>query len=446
VRWLAWILAACGAPDVTVFVPTPPLHPRAASILFVVEGDSPFLYADDLPATTIDEVVPWKDPASFTAFAFFYPRPLAAYGLVEGSVTPAGDGSRACGLSTPLAVLRLAAGETKWAPAGDAPLRRITVAEDQGCRADDLCVPFEAEALELETIENVSVVIAVDGGRALVASTNRAFYDVDRLGATRRPDLEGLPADGGARTEDGEIWLGGGGELARGTIAGGFLRETIGTIDERVSAIAPRGSGADTEILILSLEKLEDVATSTVRVRLFAGGELRVIHRRVVTRATWRQGGIAWSPSGEALIVIGGAAAFRYERGAVTPLSFSPAIPLLDPDLNGVVFSPGEDAYLIGGGDGFVYRLSPSASAIDEIIPDLTLGNKIQGLALAGDGLLFGGPDGKMGQFHPGGAPCDVGKIAASDVERIVPIGDAILVAGGNPDRSVNNRITWLVP
>ena len=95
-------LAACLSNVEEIIMSPPPLSEGARSLVLAFEGDSNFIYALDLSDRDpwLRMIAPSWTSSEFRAAAFSYDRPLAFYGLSQGSLDVV-SGSRSCGLKSP---------------------------------------------------------------------------------------------------------------------------------------------------------------------------------------------------------------------------------------------------------------------------------------------------------------------------------------------------------
>lgn len=433
-------------------IPEPPEVAGAASLVLVLEGEPPLVHAvslDDPPMPLLELIAEdWNSGDTLVkAVAFYYEQPLSFYDLLPGRIRVAADGDRSCGLASPEAMAEWSPGEV-WAsrdPTGHPSLRRLVDVAIYGCEPVNLCRTFTAEILELPSTRHALILLPLDETTALVGMQDGTFAEVDRTGARELEERFGLPATAGALSEDGEIWLGGDhGRVARGTAAAGFEEMKVGSDIERFGALAPRGLGEDLEVLTLSVDVTE-AETSTVRVRRYSRGEWTVLMEAPDERSDWRQSGIVWTGDGEALVVFGGEHGLRYRDGALVSFRLEGAIGIFESNLNGVAISE-NGGPVIGGGDGYLHAPKTDELLQWEAIGGAVLADTITGLGPVYEGFIFGGADGQTNQYYPGAVPCDGDRLVGSDVERILQVGDAVLVTGGNPDPSRANTVTWLVP
>jgi hypothetical protein len=215
----------------------------------------------------------------------------------------------------------------------------------------------------------------------------------------------------------------------------------LGSTDEVFSAFGVRGEGPSLEALAVSVIDLRGSDNSTVSVYRFAGGEWERIDRRVEPMAAFRQSDILWIDH-RAVIVFGGIHGLVWDAGSITSFTLQSPIPLIEPNLSDLVMREGFGV-VMATNDGFLYRM---ASGPTDWLPirEAILGNGIDAVHPVFEGFIFGGPDGTTNQFYPGSVQCTSERLVMSDVERIVQLGEDILVTGGNPDRSFPNSLTWL--
>ncbi len=439
-------LAACGPTRAQVVLPEPPVDASASSLVLVFEGDTTFLYAIDLTDSAgplLDLVTPgWTRP-QFTAVAFAFDRPLADYDLEPGFLDVVA-GPRSCGLERPSAVATYDSSKGTWQaldPPTHGALGRLIDEAHYGCTKRDLCRTFTAQTVTLEHPDNVSILLPLDDTKVLIGVTYAHFYEVSPTEAVERTDLAGLPSSSGSISETGEIWLGGHGVIARGTLLGGFEETTVGEYDDEVGAIAVRGRAAAEEGLAIAVTDIPDSDTATITVYRLRGGVWTPIERHLEPSGDASQCAIRWLGD-QALLVFSGIHGLAYDGAGLTSFALDSPIPLFEPRLNAIA---GRDDFgvVIGTNDGYLYHLAGGLTDF-VAIPTALLGNGIDAVAPAYEGFLFGGPDGTVNQFYPDTMGCSAERLATSDAERILQVGERIVITGGNPDYSRPNTVTWL--
>ena len=424
-------------------IPEPPLDPNARSLIIVLRGESTLVYGIDLESRSGAllelESTGWTSDR-FTATAFGFDRPLSFYGLAAGFLG-AVDGPRSCGLSKPITAADYDSDQQSWRevePVDHEAIPQLVDVAGHGCTSVELCRAFYSDVVELPSTNNVHVLLKLDEETALVAVRGGRFFEVTRSSLTERIDLAGLPAEGGIVLPSGEIWLSGSGKLARGTRSGPFEEmEVPDSAGETLPAIAVR----DGEVLVLGVAELQDIETATIALHRFASGAWTIVERRVEPSAASRLSDIL-HVGDQTVISFGGINGWVWDGARITSFVLPSPVPLFEPRLNDSAFRA-DYGPVLGANDGFLYRLEGDATEWTPIA-DAILGNGIRGVGVAYDGFLFGGPDGVMNQFYPGSIACNAERLARADVEQIEQLGDAVLVAGGNPQASRPNTLTWL--
>jgi hypothetical protein len=438
------LILAC-TPRETVVMPEPPIDPSIASLVIVFEGETPFVYAIDLADRSTPllafEATGWVE-STFDAVAFGYPRPLAFYGLSAGQLRLVEE-ERSCGLTSPMTAAFFDRDNNTWwvlDPPSHESLDRIVDESMYGCTQVNLCRSFQAEIVELPTPDNVHFMLPIDAETTLIGTRTRRFFEITREGGlTEREDLMGLPSDAGMITPEGEIWVGGGGAIAHGPPSGPFtVLEVPNSQDQNIAAIAVR----EEEILVVGIIDLTDIETSTVVIHRYDGSAWSVVDRRLERAAAFRQCTIEWIGD-DAVIVFGGITGLVWNGTRLTPFMLDSPIPLFEPHLNDIA-TRADFGSVMATNDGYLYQHGDAGPTDWIPIQEATLGNGIKGVAPAFEGFIYGGPDGAMNQYYPSSSPCTTERLAISDADVILQVGDAVLVSGGNPDIEMNNTVTWL--
>jgi hypothetical protein len=435
------LLSACTTDIDVIVLPPPPLPEAARSLVLVFEGDNELLYALDLSDRDplLRLIAPGWTSTELGAVAFSYDSPLAFYGLSQGSLDVVA-GSRSCGLKTPLAVARFDGTSRLWTEVTtDGAIGLLVDETNFGCSKVDHCRGFRAEYVELDTNLDVELLLRLDESTALMGRRDGRYYEVGRRGVTPREDLTGLPFWSGHIDAQGEIWLGGEGVIARGSRAGGFVTTSLGGPGEIVAAVDTRGEGASLEAIAVTVGDIANSDTSTLAIYRHAGGEWTLLERRLSdARSHWCD--VLWIGD-TALIVYGGKNGLAYRDGTFSSFTVESPLPLYQPALTSLAAH--QDAgVVLGADDGFLYRMLGPTSW--EPLEEGVLGNQIYAVTPAFEGFFFGGPDGYSNQYYPRSAPCIPDRVVMSEVNHALQLGPDLLVGGGNFDRDLPTKLTWL--
>ncbi len=433
VRWLGILLVAiasgCSAEGL-VFVPTPPTDAEAKVLVLI------FDYEGVLSGQVVETPLPPEIRLEMDSqlvgqprvYALSYKRDATSLSFTPGKLVAAGQGSVACERGSPLRVISYQTGDDDQADWVDTELPnnvRSFLLGSGTCQPTDLCFDFRAEHFELESSQNVQLILPLAEGRYLLSNVARVFYELTDSGVVRRPEYDGLPSLFGFVDSRQTAWFSGReGRIAFGPLEGPFIEETIGSTIS-IGAVKPSPSG----------ERVLAVATKDsdrLEVHLRVGGVWSLIHTRPIRDSSTQQTNVFWVDEQTALFNYGGQEILRVNDRFVSALAGLS-------DVKSMLF--GDGVLWVGGRGGVVFRSEAPYREFSSV-RNSELGMTVDGMAFYRDGLVIGGAGGSIRQIYPGFAGCMTQQIVRSDVETLLIEGERIVTSGGNPDNRFNQTVS----
>lgn len=441
----ACALTACGGASDDLFIPRPELG-SAATVLVVVEaGDRRLARLDRAEASALRIPLPADAPQdSLTVTLATYDAPPASLPAPEGPVDL--GAALPCTLGEPTRVLRTTLVDGRaaaWRPLdateSDAFVRdRLFGDGAPDCLRPDVCRGLTLRVVPLPIAESMEAMVAVDDETVLVGGISGTFFLVTRDGrVTARPDLDGFPARVLAREASGALWFGGlKGRVARGPLEGPFTEVPLAPDDDvGWIEVAPD----DARVVAVRTSTLGS-GRNQVTVSERTGARWLDLTAQTAPGLGLTRTRAAWTADGQLLVIYGGLDVFHL-RGDL----WRRRTVQLDPfpvSLNAIAIAA-DGAALVGGTDGLVHRSEAPFSTWFPV-PGIEVGGQVKGLVATDFGFLYGRSDGRLGQHVRGGAPCRDEVLAGSDVELIVPVGDAYAATGGLIGVPGVSAVTWV--
>lgn len=441
------LVASCSS-GADLFVESPPAVNSAQTVVVFVADDS------GTSATVMAaQGGAWEFPVSrwrgaapdtlvLTVAAFTGSAP--DLGLSFGAL-PAASSPRACALGEPVQVHRTTLTRGEPAPwdelsAMPQPMRDYVVGSG-ACIRENLCTRFSASVFDLPGSKDIFNLVAVDDRSVLVGDIERVYWRSYEDGRVFEvSELRGMPARGSTRGPDGTLWLVGlEGQLAHGRLGEGFVRESVG----EDLALIDVDVDADGRVLVLGV-RTSSVSSEQCVLLLREGTRWRRLGELDVPDASLSKSRVAWVGGGEALATYGGESLMYYDGAELKERIVGLSGPLFDLEINSVARHPTLSALMVGS-DG---RLYSGDSPYDTWLAfdGALLPVQAYEVVAYGAGAVFGGLDGTVSQHVPGSAPCPSGLIVGSNADRMVRVGDRVVVAGEPQERGFDNNVTWLVP
>ncbi|MCA9548975.1 MAG: hypothetical protein KC933_03000 [Myxococcales bacterium] len=446
------LVSACGG-DRTVFVPAPPDVEGAGSVLaFVSAPDGVLAYAASAPFDAL--LLPvrgWSGevPEYSVLTLHFYRESLEALGVAEGEVQSGLDAERSCGLETPLAIYLAplqggSPGPWELQSAPSDHYLDFMLGGARACLASDLCVPFRALTVRLSNSKSAEQLLGLDESTVLVGDLEGQFWRVGMDGSVATvPELSGAPSRSIYQDADGLTWLGGQGRVLRGHLGADF--ETL-PLDEDVSVTSFSRDQASGELLAAAVrsssitpEKFEQV----ILLRL-EGDAWTTVGTLDVAEAEADHTRVRFVGAGDALMTYGGPSLLHWDGRVLRDQIVGYVSPFFNVQVYDVASHPDIGA-VFSANDGRLYRAGPPYDAW-VAVAETDLGTEAQVVVPYRSGFLFGGINGRLGQYYPGGRPCPGDSLAASDIEEMVVFpGGEVAVTGGRFG-DAENAVTWLIP
>lgn len=442
---VATLLASCGGTETTLWTVPPPPTPGARSILFALSSErGPILFAS--PAT--QDHLQWSiDPEEAAGLgeitALAYGEDLDTLRLREGRLRPIDVAS--CALEAPIGAHRTSVTEAPgraWAPAPRALDDRLRGAlfSSGACVAPDRCAVFSATYLPLAHPAGTRVMIRVDD-RLLLADTVGRFYTATATAVVRAPELDGRPARALALGPDGAVWFGGvGGRVDRGPLGGPYTALDVQTAS--TAAVVAIGVSPEGEALAVVLNRSELTEDRWVEVHHRRDGAWARLFRHAAPVRSWWESDVAWLDAGHAVLTFGGPLVLRFDGDRIDATDLR-NLDYID-HIAGAALAVGPDLAYVGGRFG---ALIAAERPFDSWAPVATpIPNTIQSLAAYAGGVVVGGTSGYIGQYYPGGQPCDGNQYGQGDAHLLEALGPHLFVGANDPDGSGPNRLLRLTP
>ncbi len=447
-------LCACSMGDLQLFVPSPSPVNAATVIVHLKDmgGQSTFVEPKiEGPIKLPIERWTGGPPDQATLTLAYYSQAPDELGVRTGVLRPALPGeARACALAEPVAVHQTSLTRAQAAPwqedlmglpasmseaiGGDGALR---------CTLPNLCLQFEPRVVPLPGAGVIDYVVAIDDQSALVGDLGESFWRVWVDGSFEKLErLGGLPSRSGFQDPDGTFWFSGSrGRVAHGPLEGPFTIEELPSVLE-VEVSSLRRDPVTGVILAVGIRLHGEALEQVVIFRRDPTGwtELSFIEVRNASRAHTR---VRWVGNGEALIVHGGPLLLYYDGTLIRPRDVGSDDPYYGLDITDVALHP-EHGVVFSDETGRLYR---GQSPFLSWFPLLTATIEVDAGSVIpyAHGYVFGGEDGVVSQYYPGGAPCPVERLFDSDADQLVQVGDAIVGSGSLRDSSFDNSVTWLI-
>lgn len=445
------VLFSVGCEASSAFIALPPTIEDARSVVFFAQSQGArTVIAQPLNEGEFDDVLQFElsGDAPFSLRALYYRDSLDFMNLGPGLQRESAAGS--CTLDNPIAIrtTRIDPDQNHaWEVAENENLlneERAFFFGGQSCVLPNRCKTFQVTSFALDSRRNVDIMAAVED-RVLAASIDGQFYWVTETGVTQIPALQGAPARALHIDPDGTVWLGGEeARLTRGTFAGMDTQIDIGADpQEIISAISAQADPL--ERMVLSQTELGE---DRERLRLYrqqADGPWQLFYEEEVTDLSSSASDILYVGNGEALVTYGGPTVLYVAGDRVRGIEIDSNIPFVTVKINALARS--EDfGVVLGGNDGFLHQQVSDDYSDWRVVEAGALGNSIDGVATAPRGVYFGGPEGAVGQYYPDAMSCPADRLVPSDAEVLIPMGDALVVSGGNNNRDFPSMVSWLVP
>ncbi len=430
-------LLGCSAPQ-WVFVPSPPIVENARSLVLVLPGPSPRVWAaalqDGRPSAPI-EIPDVIAPGQLQIRAFYYVQTLESLELPQGEVR--GAFRRTCDLVHPIRVMSVVENTSDWieqSPDLDEASRELLL--PSGCEVPDRCRRFQVTEFELPTSDDVEILHLTAPGRVLLGAKGGRFSWLTKEGVTDAPRLRGAPSLTMYPAADGALWLGG----VRGRVERWSLQERLSVEPVATStteSILGIGGIGEERLVVSALDE------ENIRIYYREKDSWQTVYERSVVDRSPSQTVVHFLEPKKALITYGGAVLLLFEDGVVEPVVVESRIPLIELKINGVASIEGRGTFLCAN-DGALYEATNARYRAWGTVRGTALGDGIESLISVEDGLVFGGANGLLNQFYPGAQLCISEPLVRSDVETIAEVEDGLVVSGGNPDRSRPNTVAWL--
>lgn len=448
-------VCACGIGDVDVFVPAPTPVVAATVLVHLSDDDGTTTFVEPgIDGTVLLPVGRWTGgpPAQATVTLAYYVEPPQALGLRVGPLPPpTADESRACALANPVAVHQAALTQGVAEPWIE-DLQRLPDGMSQAvvgtgtaqCTLPDLCLRFKPMVVPLPGAAVIEYVVGIDEQSALIGDLGETFWRVYVDGRFERLErLGGLPTRSGFRDADGTFWFSGDrGRVAHGPLEGPFTIEELSPgVDFEVSSI--RRDPVSGVILAVGIRNHMEPTEQVVIMRRDPQGwtELRYFEVRNASRGHTR---IRWIGNGQALIMHGGPALFFYDGAEVRLRDVGVGDPLFGLDISDAAVHP-EHGVVFSDGSGWLYEgKAPFNNWFS--VPGTNLGVAAEAVIPYAHGYVYGGVDGVVSQYYPGGASCPRERFFDSDADQLLQVGDAIVGSGSIRDTDFENSVTWLIP
>lgn len=430
-------LLGCGAPQL-VFVPSPPVVENARSLVLLLPGPSPRIWAaalqDGRPTAPI-EIPTVVAPGPLQIRAFYYVQTLESLELPRGEVH--GTSKRTCDLAHPVRVMSVEESASDWI---EQSLDLVEASRElllpSGCEVPDRCRRFQVTEFELPTRDDVLILHPTEPGRALLGAKGGRFSWLTKDGVTDAPRLRGAPSRAMYPAADGALWLGG----TRGRVERWSLQERLSVelvATSTTESILGIGGIGEERLVISALDE------ENIRIYYREKDSWQIVHEQSVVDHSPSQTVVHFLEPKKALITYGGAVLLLFEDGVMEPVVVESRIPLIELKINGVASIEGRGTFLCAN-DGALYEATNARYRAWGTVRGTALGDGIESLISVEDGLVFGGANGLLNQFYPGARLCFSESLVRSDVEVIAEVEDGLVVSGGNPDRGRPNTVAWL--
>lgn len=447
------LLSGCPGSE-TLWIPEPPDRGTARSAVVFFEWDDQRVVTAESLTESIDAIqfpaLEWVDgpPPVVEMTVAYYDQGLADLALLEGRLTSTTT-PRPCTANRPARVFgaELIAGiAAPWEQRTGLTLSQqayLTTGQE-ACLRPSLCRPFRFDVLSLENDHGVNDLLAIDSNRLLVSQERGGITVLHLDGRLERPaEFVGLPSLSVTQRPDRTFFFGGArGQVARGPLEGPFVNETVAEPDMQIVALeaAPDDSGI---VYALGTSR----TTTTAAVLRYEDQQWSEMWRAVVDRTKAGQSEIVWMGPDYLLAVFGGQDLVRLQAGTVELINVSAASPIGGAVMNALgryVAPDGRLNVFAGGSDSFVYRATSDDLRRWDIEGSAGFFGGVIGMGEADGGLILGGEAGAVQAYRPEEGFCAAEAVAASDVEAITTIADAVAVSGGSVVAGNESAVTLL--